>query len=1160
MRHFAILLLAAVAAMAQTERGNLTGHVTDPSGGVIAGATVSVTRISTNTHAEITTTSAGEYNLPNLSPGEYRVEISAAGFKRFVHEGVTVPAATTVRLNAALQVGQVNEIVEVSAAVVQVQTDNAKVSASVQNKMVDELPLVVGGALRSPFDLVTITPEARGRNNNLSVGGGQAAAWNATLDGLSVTTNRSANAEEIAYNAPSLEAITEFTIDTNGFKAEYGQAGGGVMTFVSKSGTNQAHGSAYDFLRNDALDAREFFAAKKSVYRQNDFGATLGGPVYLPKLYNGKNKTFFFIAYEGFRNRVGANDVFLSVPTPEMYSGDFSNWLNQAGQQLLIYDPGTTRANPNGSGMIRDVFPNNRIPAARFSEISKKIIPFAQGVAPNRPGLVPGRPEYVRDNYVNSTGSIITPTDKGSVKVDHLIRSSHRAAFLYNITRFRRDIGPAGPPGLPLPLWNGGIQTFDTETYRGTYDWTISPRLLNHFSIGGNNFEKFAYSPNAGGDWKNIVCVPNVVDCNVNFPRVVFSEFTAWGGTSYDGTDQPMWAIKDDLSYVRGKHTFKFGYDFQSQRANGWGQERISGESSFSFLGTSVPGATAFTSGSSFASFLLGDANSGITETHKYVAQQYRYHGFYAQDDWRITPRLTLNIGLRYEYTLPPVHRDDEYSDFTPDRPNPAVDNYPGALRFAGFGPGRENRRSLVPGWYGAIGPRFGIAFSPDSKTSLRAGFGRSFSKVTVVSGSGHFAGFVGRYQFDSPNQGVTPAFNWDQGFPAYKLPPLLDPAFANNQNVDHWQLSDAARAPENLFWTFSVQRQLSANTVIEAAYNANVGSHLQAGLVNLNQMPTQYLNDMVARYGSAAALNLLRADIGSAQAVQAGIRPPYPSFTNPQVQLFRTVNQALRPYPQYLTIVTGTQGGDKSGHSTYHAMILRAERRYSSGLTFQWNYVLSKLITDADSYFAPGGAGAAQDHYNRGLEKSIGQFDQTHALKLSTLYELPFGRGRRYAMRGFLDHLAGGWRVGAIMSYMSGFPVALSRNNPLPIFNAVTRPIVTSYDNWRPATNGDFDPGADRFLDRSVFPAQPNEQFGNVTRYNPKVRAFPDFTENISVAKSFRLGEVTRIDFRWEAFNLFNRVQFGTGSLNLNSNAFGVVNTQVNTPRQMQLALKVYW
>jgi hypothetical protein len=1154
-------LLLAVSMTAQTDRGNVTGSVTDPSGATIAGASVTVTQRATGASKTVTSTSAGEYNIPGLSPGEYRLEVSAQGFKRFVQDSVVLAAASTVRLDALLQVGQVTETVEVTTAVAQIQPDNAKITTSVQNRMVDELPLVVGGALRSPFDLVSITPEARGRDATLALGGGQAAAWNATLDGLSVTTNRSANAEEIAYNAPSLEAITEFTIDTNGFKAEYGQAGGGVMTFVSKSGTNRLHGSAYDFLRNDKLDARGFFAQTKSVYRQNDFGATLGGPVYIPKLYNGRDRTFFFIAYEGFRNRVGATDVFLSVPTPEMYEGDFSNWVNQAGQRLLIYDPSTTKANPSGSGSIRDPFPDNRIPTSRFSAITRKLIPYAQAIKPNRAGLVPGTLGYIRENYVNSTGSIVTPTDKGSAKLDHMIRSSHRVGFLYNVTRFRREMGPGGPTGLPIPLWNGTIQTFDTETYRGTYDWTISPRLLNHFSLGGNNFEKYTHSPNAGGNWKDKICVPNVIDCNVNFPRVLFSEFTGWGGTSFEGTDQPLWAMKDDLNYIHGKHTLKFGYDFQSQRANGWGQERISGETSFSFLGTSVPAATSFTSGSSFASFLLGDANSGITETHKYAAQQYRYHGFYAQDDWRVTSRLTLNIGLRYEFTLPPVHRDDEYSDFTPDRPNPAVNNYPGALRFAGFGPGRENRRSLVPGWYGAWGPRFGLAFTPSKNTTLRGGFGRSFSKVTVVSGSGHFAGFVGRYEPSSPNQGVTPAFNWDTGFPPYLRPPLLDPAFSNNQNVDHWQLSDATRAPENLFWTISVQRQISANTVFEAAYNANVGYHLQTGLINLNQTPTAYLNQFLQQYGTTAALNLLRADINSPQAQAAGIRIPYPNFTDPRVQQFRTVNQALRPFPQYLTIVTGAQGGDKSGHSSYHSLVLKAERRYSAGLTFQWNYVFSKILTDADTYSAAGGAGNAQDHYNRGLEKSIGQFDQTHALKISTVYELPVGRGRKYATSGWAEHIFGGWRLGGIMAYLSGFPVALSRNNPFPIFNGVTRPVVTTYDNWRGAIQGEkFDPNRDRFLNRSAFPVQPSDQFGNVTRYNPKVRGFAPLNESITLAKTFTFRESFRLDLRGEAFNVFNRTVFSTGTTNLDSNAFGIVSTQANAARQMQLALKLYW
>ncbi|MEO7650249.1 MAG: TonB-dependent receptor, partial [Bryobacteraceae bacterium] len=548
-------------------------------------------------------------------------------------------------------------------------------------------------------------------------------------------------------------------------------------------------------------------------------------------------------------------------------------------------------------------------------------------------------------------------------------------------------------------------------------------------------------------------------------------------------------------------------------------------------------------------------------ETNRYLSQIYRYYGFYLQDDWRLSKRLTLNLGVRYEFTQPPVEDDgDKYSDFTPDRPNPAVNNYPGALRFAGFGAGRENTRSLVPGWYGGFGPRLGLAYTLNPKTVLRSAFGRSFSKVTVVGSSGHYSGFVGQYAFASGDLGITPAFKLDAGLPQYPLPPQLDPSFQNNQNIDFWQLSDAVRAPENLYWTFSIQRQLSSSTVLEIGYNATTGSHLQTGLVNLNQVPTAILNRLVSQYGPQQAVNILNSAAGGPLAQQAGIGLPYANFTNANIQrTTRNVAQSLRPFPQYLNVVTGAQGGDKSGHSTYHAMVIKAERRYSAGLTFQWNYTFSKLLTDSDSY---DGSTTSQDQYNRGLEKSIGRFDLTHALKFSTIYELPFGKGRKWMNRGgFVNGILGGWRLSGIQSYFSGFPLALTRNNPLTIFNGGTRPTVNGYDNWRAPLKGDsFDPQVDRFLERSVFPAQPIA-FGNVTRYNPKVRVFPSFNENISLGKSFPFfGESRRIDFRWEAFNMFNRVVFGTPTSSLDSTAFGIVNTQANSPRQMQLALKLYW
>ena len=1148
-----MLSLLAILVSAQSERGNLTGLVTDPSGAAIAGAEVVVTNIGTNATFRSITSATGEFQAPNLAPGPYKIEITAPGFKRVVRTGVAVTAAGTSRVDAQLTLGQVSEQVEVSAAVSTLQTENAKVSTQVQNKLVDELPLVVGGAMRSPFNLVAVVPEARGSGQRLALGGGQVAQWDATLDGHSVGTNRSGDTDEAALNTPSVEALTEFTVDTNGFKAEYGQAGGGIMTFASKSGTNQFHGSAYDFLRNDAMDARGFFARTRSIYRQNDYGFTASGPVAIPKVYNGRDKTFFFVSYEGFRNRVGANSTILSVPTPEMYRGDFRNWVDQTNKSITLYDPSTTRQNAAATGFIRDPFPDNQIPTNRFSTTGAAIAKFGSGVAPNA-GFAVGTSGYVRQNYRVDNGTTVTPTDKWSVKGDHMINSKQRLSFLWNETSFRSKPGPNGPPGLPAPLWNNLISAWDTEAFRITHDWTLNSRMVNHFSYARNTFTKNAFSGNVDQNWKDKVCIRNVVDCNQNFPTINFTEYSGWGNASYNGTDQPGYGIKNDFSWVRGAHTMKFGLQYQDQNANGFGQQDIAGRADFSFQSTSIPGQTAFPAagGNSFASLLLGEAFLGRTETIRYVAQKYGYYGFYAQDDWRVSRKLVINYGLRYDVTMPPVNKLDEYSDFNPTRPNPGAGGRLGALWFAGNGTGREGTRSLVPGWYAGISPRLGIAYTPGTKTTFRAGIGRSFSRVTAVQGSGHFAGFIGQYQFSNTSQGVTPTFKLDQGLPAYQLPPSINPAFSNGNTVDYWNGRDATRAPENISWTFNIQQQVTPSLLMEVGYSGNAGTHLQSGLLNLNQVPTDIFNNLVTRFGNAQALNILRANITSALAQQGGFGLPYSGFTG-------TVVQALRPFPQYQQIVTGAQNGDKSGHSSYHAFVLKADRRLAKGATLQWNYLFSKIMTDSDTYFA-NSATAAMDQYNRRLEKSIGQFDQTHTLKFSTIYDLPFGKGQRWATGGILAQVIGGWRVAGIQVYSSGLPIALTRNNPLPIFNGQTRPFVNGYEGWRAKIAGDkFDPAVDRFLNRAAFPAQATT-FGDATRFNPKVRGFWGKSENVSLAKTFQIKERLRIDLRGEAFNLFNRTIFSTGSTNLDAATFGQVTSQDNSPRQMQVGLKLYW
>jgi hypothetical protein len=404
----------------------------------------------------------------------------------------------------------------------------------------------------------------------------------------------------------------------------------------------------------------------------------------------------------------------------------------------------------------------------------------------------------------------------------------------------------------------------------------------------------------------------------------------------------------------------------------------------------------------------------------------------------------------------------------------------------------------------------------------------------------------------------VQPTFRLDEGLPPYALPPSIDPAFSNGNAIDYWQGQEATRAPENLFWTFTMQRQMADNTVLEVGYNANVGTHLQTGLLNYNQVPTNVYNDLVAALRPTQANNIMRADINSALARKRGHSPALRrSFAT---QRLRTVAHLSGPIPSSRESIPASRTATRAATPPITLSSSRPTAASPAALPSSGATCFSKLLTDSDTYFA--NAAGAQDHYNRSLEKSIGANDQTHVFKFSTLYDLPFGKGRRWIQQGFLTHLIGGWRLAGIQIYSSGLPIALQRNNPLPMFNSQARPVIDSYDNWRaPLVGSEFDPNVDRFLKpANQFPAQPAHLYGNATRFNPKLRGFWNSNENISLAKTFQITESFRVDLRGEAFNLFNRTVFGTGSANLNAGTFGIVQNQVNTPRQVQVGLKVYW
>jgi hypothetical protein len=1192
------LLCWTSALVGQSGRGTVSGTVRDTTGAVVPGARVTVTNTATNQSISLSSNEVGEFTAPDVAVGSYQVQVEKEGFRPAALKGLTVDAGTNVRADVNLEIGQSRQVVEVEASAVQLNSEDAKTSVTVNQTLVNTLPLVVGGAVRSPFDLAALTPEAKntGTSSGFSLGGGQADSYQATLDGVSVNTSRALQKGWVSSNAPSVEAITQFTVDTNGFKAEYGHAGGGVMMFVAKSGTNQFHGSAYEFLRNNDFDANDWFSNRagrpRQIYKQNDFGATIGGPVWIPKIYRGKNKTFFFFSYEGFRNRNGATNATATVPTPEMYNGDFSNWVTSTGAQIPIYDPTTQTTSANGT-VTRVQFPGNKIPASLFNATSLQALKVFQSsgvLAPNN-GAKPGTVGYVNNNYIIANGSNVQPVNKISIKGDHLFNEKHRISGYYGYDRESVIPGPEGPATLPGNYSNYNDLRQNSDVLRFTWDWTLSPTKFNHFYAGGNNWRQDHKPPQEYiGNWKSKFCLGNVPNCDDNlvqlFAGPTGDPYTNWGGQADNGSENTIYSYNDDFTWIRGEHTLKIGGSFQITHYNGLGRQCEAGCVGFLYTATGRPNVLdSNQGGNAFASFLLGYADQSSIDTPRFIGQQFPYYAGYIQDDWRVNKKLVLNLGVRWETSLPPTGLDDRWSDFSPTTSNPGAGGRLGAVIFAGSGPGRQGSRTLADSYYYALGPHIGFAYSWNEKTVIRGSYARSFAPLMAVSGSTHNMGFTLTQTFPNQTNGLQPVFLMNQGMPPWTAPPFINPSVSNGTSVSWWQGKETTRPPETNNFNFSIQRQLTGTMLLEASYSGVAGSHLQAQLLDYNQDNPALLTAFGSIQQSTLVLN---SQVGSALANQYGITAPYSGFTG-------TVKQALRPYPQYTYIDTYGGQGDHSGHSSYHSGIVRFEKRYGGGLTVQASYRFSKLITDADSYWgnaipqnAAGGGGGcclAADQYNRRLEKSIGQFDVTHDFKAGIVYDLPFGKGRQFLTHGPGAWILGNWGINGVLTYASGLPIGITSQYFLPLYgnsNGRSTPYITSYTGWQPAwKNGSFDPTVDNFFVpycnsptaacNGPFPHQGdlsnpqtgNLGFGNETRYNPKLRQFPNLNENLSIARSFPFKESLRLEFRAEAFNIFNRVRFGTGSLALQDQNFGHLTSSadlLNTPRQLQLALKLYF
>ncbi|MFB3826942.1 MAG: carboxypeptidase regulatory-like domain-containing protein [Bryobacteraceae bacterium] len=1135
LRWVFLSLLSVCAAIAQSDRGTITGRVLDPAAAVIPSAKIDAVNQATQVKYAGSTNETGVYVIPQLPAGRYDVAVEAAGFSRYLRKNVEVNVAQTVTLNVTLAVGTVDQTVEVTAAAPQLEASTSDVGTVVTRAMVMDLPLSVSGNMRNPESFIFLAPGVTGDTTNTQINGSQSRAKEVLVDGVGSTSPESGG---VLFTYPSVEAIAEFKLLSSNYSAEYGRTGGGFEIFTTRSGTNSPHGSVFDYLRNDVFDARGFFAPKTPVNRQNEFGFALGGPVILPRLYDGRNKSFFHVVYSGFRFRQAATNQQTSIPAVDFRKGDFSKLVDRNGRTVPIYDPATTR--PDGT---RDQFPGNAIPQSRFSAVSSKILPLFP--APTNSALL--------NNFI-AVGARTFDRDQLNVKFDHAFSDRSRlSVFTYLGTQTT-----ATAEILPMPLSPAKTEDYRSRWARLTHDYIVSTAVLNHFALGFTREGQFWDTLSVNQDWPNKLGLKGVLTGNRNaFPIVTFNNgYNVLGGSDPTTLTVPnekssgsqvnnTWQLSDSVSWMRGNHSLKFGGEARWLQTNGADFVLSQGRFNFNSLETALltpAGRTA--TGDAFASFLLGAVDSGAMNVLAVVpGLRYRYLAFFAQDDWKVSRKLTLNIGLRYDIFFPRKERFGNMSGFDPALPNPAAGNRLGAIAFLGEGPGRLGRSSFAETCWKNFGPRFGFAYSVEEKTVLRGGYGIYYAPGNANAGLRNSQGFGFGFNASptpaSPDAGATPAFNWDDGFPQnFVRPPVVSPTVANDQAVNYIAPGDG-RPPYFQNWNFGVQRQLPHSILIEADYVGNKGTRLGTNLSNINELEPRYL----------ALGETLRASASSAQAQAAGVALPWAGFN-------KSAGQALRPYPQYLAI---TQRSNPNGNSTYHSLQAKAEKRTSMGLTYLAAYTWAKSISDGNIMAGLGPAG--QTYYNRALEKAISTDDVPHSLAISFLYELPFGPGKRFLNgRGALGRMAGGWTFSGIHQYAAGKPIVLSANNTLPVPSGAVgglRPNVVSGVSRKAEFSG-FDPARDRYINPAAFTLPAAYSFGTAARSYTDLRTFSMFNESWGVVKRTRLGEGVNLTFRAEFFNVFNRVVFAMPAANISAANFGRVSAQANNPRQGQMALKL--
>ncbi len=1121
--HFAAAALCCALVWGQSERGSIRGTIEDSSGAVIAAASVTAVNTGTGVRTPTNTSEAGNYNIPQLPPGNYSVEVERTGFKKLTQENVTVQVGTVTGLDLRLDVGQTNESVTVAAFAPQLKSETSEISTSVSPKAYNDLPLNAGGG-RAPEAFLFLSPGTTGNTFDAHINGSQTLSKEMQIDGMS-TQIAEVQGDPRTLTFPP-DAIQEMSVLTSSYPAEFGNTGGGVERFVVKSGTNDLHGNAYEFLRNDKFDARGFFNSSRAIHRENEYGFSVGGPVWIPKVYNGRNKSFFFGNMNWYKNRGGAQNSTASVPNDAFRTGDLSGLVDANGKMIQIYDPATTRPDGNG-GFIRDPFPGNIIPPDRISAVSKNIL-----------NLVPhSKTQSVFNNYPAS-GNSKNDNRNYTIKGDQYFGSNHRLNAFYN-NGLADDNGPYA--ALPHPVESSRDGHNTQNSIRASYDWTIGPTLQNHAGAGFNRQHQLLVAPETLTSWGQKLGISGIND---GFPSVGYGGFTALAQNQ--DRIEPVsntFLYADSLSWTKGKHNVKFGVDYRRLQHQGRYPSR-SAYFNFDKNETAFPtGALKDTTGLEYASFLLGQVDGAGEYINNTVAgSRWNYFAAYAQDDYKLSPTLTLNLGLRWDLFTPLTEVANRYSIMDPKAPNPGAGNLPGAYVFAGKG------KSCLTTACGSdkknFAPRLGLAWKVTQRSVIRAAYGISYYPTGALGGGNatqSLDGYSGQANFSSLDSGVHSAFVWDNGFPQnFSHPPFLRADLNVGGSANMWW-DNAIKPMYRQDFNFDTQHQLTNSLLLDVGYVGAKATRLNTGAVNVDQVNPKYLS----------LGNLLSLDISDPAVTAAGFSAPYPGFTG-------SLGQALRPFPQYNGI--GTMQSANIGNMTYHSLQAKVEKRFSQGLFFLTSYTWSKTITDSNSqlggFFSPG----ARDNFNRRLEKGLAVFDTPHRLVTAFNYELPIGPGKPFAnVKGVVGKIIGGWQLNGIVSYQSGHPIQIGYNNTLPLFNSGNTPNSVAGQKVELVSKSGFDPAKQVLLNINAFSNPAPFTFGSSGQVLPNARDFPNYNEDFGLMKRTFFTESINLEFRFELFNAFNRVIFGGPATNFSDPSnFGKVTGQANSPRNGQFALKL--